>query len=85
MTNTISHFTVTSREAFAQFVELLRVDLLENPQNWENKTLGDFLAAISSYAADIQGYYDNTSKVVNADLADWQVFADIFKGASIYE
>ncbi|SDD85402.1 hypothetical protein SAMN04487996_102349 [Dyadobacter soli] len=35
--------------------------------------------------AYIKGYNHNTSKGVNADLANWQVFAHIFKGASIYE
>ncbi|MET7253155.1 DUF7660 family protein [Dyadobacter fermentans] len=85
MTDTILHFKATSRQAFSQFIELLRQDLAQNPQNWENKTLDDFLAAESSYTEDIQGYYDNTSAGANADLADWQIFADIFKGATIYE
>jgi hypothetical protein len=43
------------------------------------------LEAIGRYTNDIQGYYDNTNKNVNADQPTWQVFADIFRGSTIYE
>jgi len=85
MTDTVSNFKVTDRRTFIVFIDLLRQDLIDNPETWENKKLDDFLEAVSSYAEDIQGYYDNTKQNVNADEANWQTFADIFKGASIYE
>jgi hypothetical protein len=40
---------------------------------------------MARYADDIQGYYDNMRQPLDADKANWQVFADIFKGSSIYE
>lgn len=58
---------------------------LVNSSTWENKNLGDFLQAISRYAKDIHGYYDTMQEPINADQANWQVFADIFKGSSTYE
>jgi len=76
---------VNTRQDFAEFLLLLRQDLIDNPAEWENKTLADFLEAASSYAEDVQGYYDNTRQAVNADQASWQTFADILRGASIYE
>ena len=85
MTDTVSNFKVTDRQSFIKFIDLLRQDFIDNPKSWENKKLDDFLEALSSYANDIQGYYDNTKKNVNADEPNWQTFADIFKGASIYE
>ena len=85
MTDTVSNFKVTDRRTFIEFIDVLRQDLIDNPETWENKKLDDFLEALSSYAEDIQGYYDNTKQNVNADEANWQTFADIFKGASIYE
>ena len=85
MTDTISNFKVTDRQTFVKFINLLRQDLVDNPESWENKKLGDFLEALSAYAEDIQGYYDNIKKNVNADEPNWQTFADIFKGATIYE
>ena len=56
----IDKFKVTSRQSFVQFLELLHQDLRVNKSAWENKTLEDFIEALSRYADDIQGYYDNT-------------------------
>jgi len=85
MNEGLSNFIVSDRQSFIEFIDLLREDLVKKPKTWENKNLGDFLEALASYAQDIQGYYDNTGQNVNADQASWQIFADIFKGASIYE
>lgn len=76
---------VTDRTSFIKFVEKLRVDFNTKPHEWKNKTLDDFLEALSAYAHDIQGYYKNTNQQTNADVASWQVFADILAGASMYE
>ena len=85
MTDTVSNFKVTDRQTFIKFIDLLRQDFIDRPESWENKKLEDFLGAISSYAEDIQGYFDNTKQNINADEASWQTFADIFKGAALYE
>jgi hypothetical protein len=85
MNDIINDFKVTDRQSFIKFIDLLHKDLLNNPESWENKTLPDFLEALSAYAADIQGYYDNMNQNVNADKPDWGTFSDIFKGARIYE
>lgn len=85
MTDTISNFKVTDRQSFIKFIDLLRKDFVDNPESWENKKLENFLEALSSYADDIQGYYDNTNQNVDADKPNWQTFADIFKGATLYE
>lgn len=85
MNDTLYDFKVTDRQTFIQFLDLLRKDFLDNPENWENKTLPDFLEALSACTADIQGYYENMKQNVNADEPNWSTFADIFKGATIYE
>ncbi len=85
MNDTLNNFKVTDRDAFIKFLDLLRKDYLSNPDSWENKTLPDFLESLSAYAEDIQGYYDNMKQDVNADQPSWQTFADIFKGAKVYE
>jgi hypothetical protein len=85
MNKALNNLKVPDRQTFVEFLELLREDLLENPESWENKTLPDFLEALSSYAEDIQGYYDNMKLNVNADQPNWQTFSDIFKGATMYE
>ncbi len=85
MNDTLNNFKVTDRQSFIKFLDLLRKDLLSNPENWENKTLPDFLEALSAYTEDIQDYYNNMKLGINADKPDWSTFADIFKGAKIYE
>lgn len=74
-----------NREEFSKFLLQLQTDLEENPQNWENRTLFDFLEAMSRYTLDIQQFYKNTEQNINADEPSWQVFADIMLGAKIYE
>lgn len=76
---------ISNRQEFIEFLESFRKDLNENPDNWENIKLDDFLEAMIRYTADIQGYYDNTNQNINADIPDWRVFADILQGARIYE
>ena len=73
------------RLQFINFLEELRTDYLNHPDNWENKNIDDYLEAMIRYTEDIQGYYDNTEQKIDADKPDWKVFADILKGASIYE
>jgi hypothetical protein len=85
MTEDLSNFKVTDRQSFSKFIELLREDLLNNSDSWENKNLDDFLEAMSRVTEDAQGYYDNTKQNVNADQPTWQIFADIFKGSTMYE
>ncbi len=76
---------VTDRQTFVTLLDLMLQELQQEPGNWSNTTLPDFLAALSAYANDIQGYYDNMQSHKNADKAAWSTFADILKGARVYE
>jgi len=76
---------MTDRNSFIKYLDLLIQDFKDNPENWENRNLVDFLEAMSSYTADIQGFYDNTNQKVDANKPSWQLFADILKGATMYE
>ena len=85
MTESFFNYQVSDRKSFIEFIKLLNEDFIKNPAQWENNTLSDFLEAIGAYANDIQGYYDNSKQDINADDPTWQLFADIFKGATMYE
>jgi hypothetical protein len=74
-----------NKSEFIETIRKLRADFELNPDNWECKTIPEYLEAIENYATDIQGYYQNTNQNINADIANWKVFADIMEGASIYE
>lgn len=83
MTEDLENFRVIDKKSFVEFLGLLRKDFEQN--NWENNNLSDFLEAMERYAEDIQGYYKNTNQNVDANNPSWQLFADIFKGATMYE
>ena len=85
MGDILNNFPVTNRQTFIEFLDLLRQDFLDNPESWENNKMESFLEALSAYASDIQGYYDNTNQNIDANKPSWQTFADIIKGAKIYE
>jgi hypothetical protein len=56
---------------------LLRLDLLQHPETWENKTLPDFLEALAAYNEDIQGYYDNTNANVDVRIFTTNIYLSI--------
>lgn len=76
---------VTDRKTFEEFIALLRVDFNENKYNWVNNRLDLFLEAMEAYTADLDGYYKNMERNENADIPSWKVFADIMRGAVVYE
>ena len=85
MNDELSSFIVTDRASFGNFIDLLREDFMENRDTWEHKRIDTFLAAMSRFTEDIQDYYDNSKQKINADNASWKTFADLLKGATIYE
>jgi hypothetical protein len=78
---------VTDRKSFEKFLKLLLIDFNKNKEKeiWENNRLEIYLEAMSRYTADIDGYYKNMEPNQNADKPSWKVFADIMKGAVMYE
>lgn len=74
-----------TRIEFINFLKEFRQDLNNNQSNWENKSLNDFLEAMERYTEDIQEYYDNMKMNIDADVATWENFRTILKGAAIYE
>lgn len=50
-----------TKKEFTQFIDNLKTDFIENKEKWENKTIEDYLEAVSRYTEDIDGYYKNTN------------------------
>jgi len=85
MNNEISATEVTDRESFIRFLGSIRNGFERGNTDWSNITLKDFLESLENYTNDVQGYYDNIYPGINADVPSWRIFADILKGASMYE
>ena len=86
MEDRLYNIRVIDRQSFITFLNLLREDYLNNKNDWENSDMASFLEALSAYAQNLQGYYNNNrGQKIDADLPSWQAFADILLGAKIYE
>lgn len=85
MEDELYNLKITDRKSFVQFLNMLHAEFLKNGNEWENNTLERFLEAMTAYAEDIQGYYDNCENGKNANTADWNTFADILRGSIVYE
>lgn len=75
---------VHSRKEFIEFVDYLAKDLSENPEEWINTTLGDFLNGISSWVDNSDGLFSG-SEENPLDNEDWNLMATILFTGSRYE
>ena len=76
---------VIDKATFSIFVEEMLKELKKKNMNWENKKTEDFIESIVSYSEDIDGYYKNMNFTTSAETPTWRIFAQILKGATIYE
>lgn len=75
---------IEDRNEFIVFVDQLVLDLKNNPDEWANKTLVEYLEAISSWTEDMDGYYRNRNASIPENIP-WKVFANILTAAKMYE
>ena len=77
-------YGINSKEDFVNFVELLASNLKNNPEEWANKTLPEYLESISSWTEDMEGHYQNNDISIPENV-NWKVFANILIAAKMYE
>ncbi len=65
-------------------VKVLLDNLKNNPEEWENRTLEEFLGAMASWIEDMEGYYMNNNHPAPENV-NWKVFAEILVAAKMYE
>lgn len=75
---------VRSREDLAKFVLALCQDLKKNPGTWENRTLEEYLEALSGWIGDMDGFYRNRGETPPV-LPGWSTVARMLDAAAIYE
>jgi hypothetical protein len=75
---------INCKDDFVNFVELLVSNLKNNPDEWTNKTLQEYLESISSWTEDMEGYYQNNGIHIPENV-NWKVFANILIAAKMYE
>jgi hypothetical protein len=75
---------ISSKDDLANFIELLRLDFEKHKDEWQNRTLGEFLSAMEDWTRAMDQYYKNAGKPAVV-TPNWSTFADILYAAKIYE
>ncbi len=75
---------INNKEDFVNFVVLLISNLNNNPNEWTNRTLPEYLESIASWTEDMEGYYKNNHIPIPENI-NWKVFANILIAAKMYE
>ena len=75
---------IDSRDAFVTFLQALRRDFQQRPEQWENRDLATFLNAMAAWAEDMDGYYHNLGECVPAQPT-WKTLGQMLLAARIYE
>ena len=75
---------ITCKNDFIAFVELLISNLKNNPDEWNNLTLSEYLEGIANWTEDMDGYYQNMNIPLPENIT-WKVFANILIAAKMYE
>lgn len=75
---------IKSKEELIDFLAFLSNDRRKMKEEWENNTIEDYLAAISSWIEDMEGYYENNNLPI-PDNENWSFIATLFYVGKIYE
>lgn len=73
---------IGDREGFVHFLNLLSKDFTANPQEWENKTIPEFLEQMASWVED---YSTSPQNTIEWERIDFKVLAQIIYMGKIYE
>jgi hypothetical protein len=76
--------TIDTREELIAFLSLLRQDLTQHGEQWENSTLASYLEALQAVLTDWNGRFANRGDIV-PEAPSWRLMAEILLAASVYE
>lgn len=75
---------VQTKEELLRFLQMLANDRRSNEEEWESKSVEDYLLSIQSWIEDMNGYYENNNLEIPQNI-DWNFIANIFYVGKIYE
>lgn len=76
--------TIKNRSDFVKFVDYLIMDFRGRGAEWENPDLPSFLAGLSGFATDMDGYYKNMGEDVDVESISWKMAAEILLASTVY-
>ena len=71
------HEQLKDKNGLLELLNLLRADLINNREGWENDRVDTYLYAVSSSTEDSDGYYNNLGKPIPQNC-EWKLLAEIF-------
>ena len=75
---------INTKEELVSFLEYLSKDKHSNKTEWMNDSIEDYLASISSWVEDMEGYYINNNLAI-PNNENWSFIATLFYVGKIYE
>lgn len=75
---------IKSKKELVDFLDFLSKDRYKRGDEWENNTIEDYLASISSWIEDMEGYYENFNLPIPTN-ENWSFIATLFYVGKIYE
>jgi hypothetical protein len=76
--------SVSNKESFIEFLELLAKHCKINSNEISNINTIDFIEAAAAWLEDSDGFYQNTGQK-QPKIDDWKAIAHLFSAALIYE
>lgn len=76
--------TIQTKEEFIEFLSLMIKDKEISSEEWENKSITEYLAGMASWVEDMDGYYNNMNLQMPRDI-DWKFIATLLYVGKIYE
>lgn len=73
---------IKSKDDFLAFLNQLSKNFRENPDEWENKTAGEYIRAMASWIEDYSACPNND---IDWDSLDYKTLAKILYMGKIYE
>lgn len=76
---------VSNQKELAEFVANLAIECAQNGHEWTNGDLSSFLEALSSWIAEMDGYYENSGQPYDERQISWRKVADMLFASTMYE
>ena len=75
---------VSNKQQFLDFVNLLSADFLKNRDEWENKSIDEFLQGIEGWVDSMESFFENSGLETPQNI-DWNFLSMMLYVGKIYE
>lgn len=77
--------SISNRDDFVSFVELLSENSRRRKREWNNTKMESYLSGLAGFARDMDGYYQRIGVPMDVERPTWRMIADMLLAARVYE